>query len=110
MRLDNDRGSVLCAAVFNERIRPGIVHTFTSSARYDPIEPRDPRSPDPGGCVALLTPVTVATESYGDFEFHGLDSNVAYGLDAAAHDIGRTPRRFPPGSDVVVGTIALERQ
>ncbi|MCC6473180.1 MAG: molybdopterin-dependent oxidoreductase, partial [Burkholderiales bacterium] len=56
VRLYNERGSVLCAAALTERVRPGVVHSYISSTRYDPIEHGNPRSPDRGGCVALLTP------------------------------------------------------
>jgi len=53
-RLFNDRGSVICAAYVTERLRPGIVQSYESSARYDPIgEPG--KSTDRGGCVNNLT-------------------------------------------------------
>jgi trimethylamine-N-oxide reductase (cytochrome c) len=51
----NDRGSVICAAVLTERVRPGVVHAYHGSAVYDPIgEPGC--SADRGGCMNLLTP------------------------------------------------------
>ena len=56
VRLHNDRGSVLCLTVLTERVRPGVVHAYSSSARYDPLTPGDPGSIDRGGCVNLLTP------------------------------------------------------
>jgi trimethylamine-N-oxide reductase (cytochrome c) len=52
----NDRGSVLLIARVTERIRPGVVHAYESSGRYDPEEPGSPGSRDRGGCVNLLTP------------------------------------------------------
>jgi molybdopterin guanine dinucleotide-containing S/N-oxide reductase-like protein len=55
VKLYNDRGAVLCLAVLTERVRPGIVHTYASSAKYDPLEPGKPDSVDQGGCVNLLT-------------------------------------------------------
>jgi trimethylamine-N-oxide reductase (cytochrome c) len=55
VKLFNDRGAVICAAVLTERLLPGVVHSYASSAEYDPIgEPG--ASPDRGGCVNLLTP------------------------------------------------------
>ena len=54
-KLYNDRGAVLCVAQLTERIRPGIVHSYASSARYDPLEPGKPNSVDQGGCINLLT-------------------------------------------------------
>ena len=56
VKLYNDRASVLCIAVVTERVRPGVVHSYASSAKYDPLEPGNPSSPDRGGCVAMLTP------------------------------------------------------
>jgi len=54
VRLYNDRGSVICAAYVTERLRPGVVQAYESSARYDPIgEPG--KSTDRGGCVNNLT-------------------------------------------------------
>jgi trimethylamine-N-oxide reductase (cytochrome c) len=46
---------VICAAQLTERVAPGLVHSYESSAVYDPIgEPG--KSPDRGGCVNILTP------------------------------------------------------
>jgi anaerobic selenocysteine-containing dehydrogenase len=39
IRLYNDRGGVICAAQVTERVRPGLVHSYESSAVYDPIDP-----------------------------------------------------------------------
>ncbi|MGR5143750.1 molybdopterin-dependent oxidoreductase [Photobacterium sp. DNB23_23_1] len=51
----NDRGSVLCAAQLTQRLPEGTVHSYESSARYEPIgEPG--KSPDRGGSVNVLTP------------------------------------------------------
>ena len=55
VRLYNDRGSVLGAATVTERIKPGVIHSFCSSGRYDTVEPGKPYSLDRGGCVNLLT-------------------------------------------------------
>jgi anaerobic selenocysteine-containing dehydrogenase len=55
VRLYNDRGSVLCIAVVTERIRPGVVHAYASSAKYDPLIPGKAGATDKGGCVCLLT-------------------------------------------------------
>ncbi|MBW1997313.1 MAG: molybdopterin-dependent oxidoreductase [Deltaproteobacteria bacterium] len=55
IRLFNDRGAVLCVAKLTERIRPGIVHSYASSAKYDPLDPGKPGSIDRGGCINLLT-------------------------------------------------------
>ncbi len=55
VKLFNDRGAVICAAQPTERLPRGVVHSYESSAVYDPIgEPGT--SPDRGGCVNLLTP------------------------------------------------------
>ena len=51
----NGRGAVIGAAQITERVRPGTVHSYESSAVYDPVgEPG--ASPDRGGCMNILTP------------------------------------------------------
>jgi len=35
-------------------MRPGTLHAFESSAKYDPLVPGDPLSIDRAGCVNLL--------------------------------------------------------
>ena len=55
VRLYNDRGSVLGAAFITERVKPGVVHSYCSSIKYDPLEPGKPYSTDKGGCVNMLT-------------------------------------------------------
>ena len=55
IKLFNDRGTVICAAVITERLLPGVVHSWESSAEYKPVgEPGS--SPDIGGCVNVLAP------------------------------------------------------
>lgn len=54
IKLFNDRGTVICAAAVTRRILPGVVHSYESSAVYDPIGVRG-ESPDRGGCVNILT-------------------------------------------------------
>ena len=54
VKVYNDRGAVICAAQVTERILPGTVHSYGSSAKYDPVgEPG--YSPDRGGCINLLS-------------------------------------------------------
>jgi trimethylamine-N-oxide reductase (cytochrome c) len=55
VRVFNDRGVVICAAVVTERLPPGTVHSYESAADYDPLgEPG--KSADRAGCINLLTP------------------------------------------------------
>jgi molybdopterin guanine dinucleotide-containing S/N-oxide reductase-like protein len=56
VRLYNDRASVLGIAHVTERVRPGVVHSYEGSAKYDPLEPGKAGSTDRGGCVNMLTP------------------------------------------------------
>ena len=63
VELYNDRASVLGIAQLTERVRPGVVHSYTSSAKYDPLEPGKPYSTDRGGCVNLLTPSRVLSKN-----------------------------------------------
>jgi len=54
VKVFNDRGTVICAAQVTKRIRTGVVHSYASSAKYEPIgEPG--HSPDRAGCMNLLT-------------------------------------------------------
>jgi len=55
VKVHNDRGAVLCAAMLTERLAKGVALSFESSANYDPIgEPGF--AVDRGGCINLLTP------------------------------------------------------
>ena len=55
VKIFNDRGAVICATQVTERLPKGTVHSYSSSAIYDPVgEPG--ASPDRGGCINLLTP------------------------------------------------------
>ncbi len=55
VKVFNDRGAVICAAQVTERVPPGTVHSYESSAVYDPVgEPG--ASADRGGCINQLTP------------------------------------------------------
>lgn len=55
VKLYNDRGAVLGIALVTERIRPGVVHSYCSSGKYEPLELGKPYSVDKGGCVNILT-------------------------------------------------------
>lgn len=55
VKVFNDRGAVICAADVTAAMMPGVVHSYESSATYEPLgEPG--RSPDMGGCMNTLTP------------------------------------------------------
>jgi trimethylamine-N-oxide reductase (cytochrome c) len=55
VKVFNDRGAVVCAARVTERLPSGTVHSYESSAKYDPVgEPGF--SVDRGGCINQLTP------------------------------------------------------
>jgi trimethylamine-N-oxide reductase (cytochrome c) len=56
VKVYNARGAVLAIAQVTERARPGMVHSFQASAKYDPIEPGKSGSLDRGGVMNLLTP------------------------------------------------------
>ena len=55
VKLFNDRGGVLGIAELTERVKPGTIHSYESSAKYDPLEPGVSGSIDKGGCVNLVT-------------------------------------------------------
>ena len=55
VKLYNDRGSVLGIAQLTERLKPGVIHSYCSCGKYDPVERGKVGSLDRGGCVNLLT-------------------------------------------------------
>jgi trimethylamine-N-oxide reductase (cytochrome c) len=62
VKVYNDRGAVICAAVLTERLARGVAHSYESSALYEPMgEPG--RSVDRGGVVNLLMPHRSQTKS-----------------------------------------------
>ncbi len=63
VKLYNDRGATLGIAQVTERMRPGVVHSYESSGKYDPLEPGKPYSIDRGGCVNLLTPARMVSKN-----------------------------------------------
>ena len=56
VKLYNDRGAILGAALLTERVKRGTILTYQAGAKYDPLEPGKPGSIDRGGCTNLLTP------------------------------------------------------
>jgi molybdopterin guanine dinucleotide-containing S/N-oxide reductase-like protein len=62
VKVFNDRGAVICAALPTQRLPRGVAHGYESSAIYDPMgEPG--KSVDRGGCLNLLTPERTQTKS-----------------------------------------------
>jgi trimethylamine-N-oxide reductase (cytochrome c) len=62
VKVYNDRGAVICAAVPTQRLPRGVASSYESAALYDPMgEPG--RSVDRGGIVNLLTPHRSQTKS-----------------------------------------------
>jgi trimethylamine-N-oxide reductase (cytochrome c) len=62
VKIFNDRGAVICAALPTERLPRGVCHGYESSAVYDPMgEPG--KSVDRGGCLNLLTPERTQTKT-----------------------------------------------
>ncbi len=62
VRAFNDRGEVILAAQVTERVPPGTVHSYESSADYDPVG-KPGASADRAGCVNLLTPSRYITKN-----------------------------------------------
>ena len=62
VKVFNDRGAVICAALPTQRLSRGVCHGYESSAVYAPMgEPG--KSVDRGGCLNLLTPHKTQTKS-----------------------------------------------
>ena len=56
IKVFNDRGVVLGIAQITGRVRPGTIHCYTSSGKYDPLEPGKAYSPNRGEYINILTP------------------------------------------------------
>lgn len=56
IKLYNDRGAVLGIARLTERVKPGVIHTYQASSKYDPLVPGLPGSVEKAGCVNILAP------------------------------------------------------
>ena len=63
IKVFNDRGVVLGIVQVTERVRPGVVHCYSSSGKYDPLEPGKAYSPDRGGCINILTPIRMMSKN-----------------------------------------------
>jgi len=63
VKMYNDRGAVLGIAQVTERVRPGVIHCYESSSKYDPLEPGKPGSVERAGCVNLLTPARMVSKN-----------------------------------------------
>ncbi|MCP4044373.1 MAG: hypothetical protein GY732_00105, partial [Gammaproteobacteria bacterium] len=61
IKLHNNRGAVVCAADVTERLMPGVVHSYESSAIYEPMGVPG-ESVDRGGCINTLTSKRFQTE------------------------------------------------
>src|SRR5487761_1999395 len=62
VKVHNDRGAVLCAALPTQRLPRGVCHGYESSAIYEPMgEPG--KSIERGGCLNQLTPERTQTRS-----------------------------------------------
>ena len=62
VKVFNDRGAVICAALPTQRLPRGVAHGYEFSAVYDPMgEPG--KSVDRGGCLNLLTPERTQTKT-----------------------------------------------
>lgn len=63
IKVYNERGAILGVAQITERIRPGVIHTYEGSSKYDPLEKGEPGSVDRGGCINLLTPSRMMSQN-----------------------------------------------
>ncbi|MFL5108298.1 MAG: molybdopterin dinucleotide binding domain-containing protein, partial [Xanthobacteraceae bacterium] len=62
VKVYNDRGAVICAALPTQRLPRGVCHGYESSAVYAPMgEPG--KTVDRGGCLNLLTPERTQTKT-----------------------------------------------
>ncbi|HUZ74699.1 MAG TPA: molybdopterin-dependent oxidoreductase [Stellaceae bacterium] len=100
VKVHNDRGAVICAALPTERLPPGVCHGYESSAIYDPMgEPG--RSVERGGCLNQLTPERTQTKSthslagsHALVEIVPWDGGIEH-ISAAFAGMGERPRAAP---------------
>ncbi|HJX02964.1 MAG TPA: molybdopterin-dependent oxidoreductase [Dehalococcoidia bacterium] len=63
VKVYNDRGAVLGIAQVTQRVRPGVLHSYEGSSKYDPLEQGKAGSIDRGGCINLLTPSRMVSKN-----------------------------------------------
>jgi anaerobic selenocysteine-containing dehydrogenase len=101
VKVYNDRGAVICAAVLTQRLPRGVASSYESSALYEPMgEPG--KSVDRGGVVNLLMPHRSQTKSthalagsQGLVEIELWDGRIEHISEAFARTPKETPVRAP---------------
>ena len=101
VKVHNDRGAVICAALPTNRLPRGVCHGYESSAMYEPMgEPG--RSVDRGGCLNLLTPERTQTKTTHSLaganalvEIVPWDGRIEYVSEAFTGAVKQDP--LPPG-------------
>ena len=90
VKVYNDRGAVICAALPTQRLPRGVCHGYESSAVYDPMgEPG--KSVDRGGVLNLLTPERSQTKST-----HSLAGATRWSKSSRGTARPRSSRRLSP--------------
>ena len=106
VKVFNERGAVICAALPTQRLPRGVCHGYESSAVYDPMgEPG--KSVDRGGCLNLLTPHRTQTKS--THSIGGANSLVQIALwDGRVEYISQAFTGATPPADRPARTMRLE--
>ena len=63
VKIYNDRGGVLGIAQVTERMKPGTIHSYEGSSKYDPMVKGKPDAVDRGGCINLITPARMVSKN-----------------------------------------------
>ena len=117
VKVYNDRGAVICAALPTQRLPRGVCHGYESSAVYDPMgEPG--KSVDRGGCLNLLTPERTQTKTHAlDRRRQCAGSGRAVGRphrahvgDVRAHGEGQGDQAHAEGGAAGAGEVSCHRR
>ena len=107
VKVYNERGAVICAALPTQRLSRGVCHGYESSAVYAPMgEPG--KSVDRGGCLNLLTPHKTQTKT--THSLAGAQSIVQVELwDGRIEHMSETFAAMEKDADAKIKTRALQR-
>lgn len=112
VKVFNERGAVICAALPTQRLPRSVCHGYESSAIYEPMgEPG--KSVDRGGCLNLLTPHRTQTKSTHSLagsnslvQIEAWDGNTTFiSVPFAEEKTNQTPAPSPKGINAIEDAV-----
>jgi trimethylamine-N-oxide reductase (cytochrome c) len=112
VKVFNERGAVICAALPTQRLPRSVCHGYESSAIYEPMgEPG--KSVDRGGCLNLLTPHRTQTKSTHSLagsnslvQIEAWDGNTVFiSVPFAEEKTDQTPTPSPKGINAIEDAV-----